>query len=431
MLKYRRLNFSIFIFIICTLYAPNAYAYLDPGTGSMLLSAGIALVAALFYFVKDVFYKIAVSISGLFGLKLKHKSKYGIVFYSEGGQYWNTFKPIIEALDKQGIELTFMTSDEADAGLLYQSDNVSSKFIGSGNKAYVVLNTLEADLCVMTTPCLDVLQIRRSKGVKHYAHIMHAAGGASYPLYSFDYYDSIFCTGEHQIAFIRELEELRGTTPKLLLKTGATFIDVLAEKLAAAPARAESSTKSILIAPSWGPNSLLQLFGAELIRPLLDGGYDVIVRPHPQSFVVENDVIEAIQNDLGDYDNLSWDTSPDGFEGLQRSDIMISDFSGIIFDYAFVFARPIITIKFEMDKTGIEAQDINTELWELDMLDKVGRQIDDSELPHLPEIISNILDDADNQIDFTDLREKHLFNFCSSGEVGAKQLLDIMEKLND
>ena len=422
-------HFYIFVLILSVCCSSEAYAYLDPGTGSMLLSAVIALIAAVFYFAKNIFYEFAALFAGLFGVRIGRSTKHSIVFYSEGKQYWNTFKPVIEALNKRGVKLTYMSSDEEDEGLFSQSPNVDTLFIGKGNKAYSILNSLESKICIMTTPCLDVLQIRRSKGVRHYGHILHAAGGASYPLYSFDYYDSVFCTGDHQISFIRELESLRGTKPKQLFSTGATFIDVLAEKQAAAKPRLTNKACSVLIAPSWGPNCLLQLFGTKLIKPILDSGFDVVIRPHPQSFVVERKMIEAIQRDLRDYKNLSWDISPDGFDALYDSDLMISDFSGIIFDYVFVFGNPIITIKFEMDKTGTEAQELKDELWELDMLNNIGRIIDPSQINQLPKIIDDIFDNNDVRTPFTKLREKHLFNFRSSGEVAAKQILGILDEL--
>jgi hypothetical protein len=67
-----------------------------------------------------------------------------------------------------------LTSDEQDPGLLYSSELVSTRYIGVGTRAYAYLAVLEADVCAMTTPGLDVLQIKRSKGVKHYAHLIHA-----------------------------------------------------------------------------------------------------------------------------------------------------------------------------------------------------------------------------------------------------------------
>lgn len=65
---------------------------------------------------------------------------------------------------------------------------------------------LEADVCVLTTPGLDVLQIHRSPGVRHYAHLVHSATDmAIYKLFSFDWFDSVLCSGPHQMRSLRAL----------------------------------------------------------------------------------------------------------------------------------------------------------------------------------------------------------------------------------
>ena len=77
-------------------------------------------------------------------------------------------------------------------------------------------------------PGLDVLQIRRSKGVKHYVHLVHAITDiGTYKQFSFDYFDTILTSGEYQIRALRELEKLRGTKEKNLVRTGCTYMDLL------------------------------------------------------------------------------------------------------------------------------------------------------------------------------------------------------------
>ncbi len=144
--------------------------------------------------------------------------KKNFVFYSEGSQYWNVFKPVIDEFCRRGIKIYYYTSDEKDPGLKYDSEWIDSSFIGKGNKAFSKLNILEADICVMTTPGLDVYQLERSKGVKHYSHILHAVDDTTlYKLFSFDYFDFNLLTGEYQKTDIRKLEEKRGTKEKRLI----------------------------------------------------------------------------------------------------------------------------------------------------------------------------------------------------------------------
>ena len=416
--------------VLILFYANEAQAYLDPGTGSMLLSAILGIVFTLFYLLKGFYYKTVGFLFRLFGLNFKKKTRHDFVFYSEGKQYWNTFRPAIEALDKLNVKLTYLTSDKKDAGLRYDSLNVTSQFIGTGNKAYTFLNMLEADICVMTTPGLDVLQIRRSKGVKHYAHLIHAPTDAGiYKLFSFDYYDSVLCSGEHQIKSIRFLEELRNTKPKLLLKTGCPYMDVLGEKLASIKTTSINKKNRLLIAPTWGINGSLQRFGVKLIKPLLDAGYQILIRPHPQSFMVENEVIDNIKNELKEYSNLAWDSNDDGFEALSTTDLMISDLSGVIFDYAFIFEKPVINIKSDLNLLGTEANDLPYDVWELGMLYKVGKCIEADEIETLPKLISEILADDNLAGHLKSLRDQHVYNYMTSGEIAAKQLLEIQASL--
>lgn len=426
----KKLFLSIFIALTC--FQSPAFAYLDPGTGSMLLSALIGIVATAFFMLKTLYYKLSGGILSLFGVKIE-KKKHGIVFYSEGKSYWRTFKPVLEALDKEGVEATYLTSSDDDEALNFQSKNIICKYIGEGNKAYTQLNMLEADVCVMTTPGLDVLQIRRSKGVKHYAHIVHAPTDAGlYKLYSFDYYDSVLCSGQHQINSIRYLEQLRGTLPKLLTHAGCPYMDVLAERLESENniSRDIKALPHVLIAPTWGNNGLLKRFGLSLLMPLAEQGYQITIRPHPQSFIAEPELMKQLQKELSAYANVSWDSSADNFDVLANSDIMISDLSGVIFDYAFVFEKPVITMQFDVNLLGTEANDLPDQVWELQVLNKIGKQISINELNELPELVKSLTSNSIIKQNIIQLRDESLFNYRHSGEIIAKQLIDIQANIN-
>jgi hypothetical protein len=52
------LSIRILLFVSLSLYALNAWAYLDPGTGSMLISAIVGIVASIGLALKTWWYKI-------------------------------------------------------------------------------------------------------------------------------------------------------------------------------------------------------------------------------------------------------------------------------------------------------------------------------------------------------------------------------------
>ncbi len=433
-----------------------ALAYLDPGTGSMLLSALIGLVATVFFMLKALWYKSASFWYRLRGLEAP-SSRGDIVFYSEGRQYWATFKPIVEALEKRGAPLLYLSSDSGDPGLADRAASSRARCIGKGSRAFALLNLLEADICVLTTPGLDVLQIRRSPGVAHYSHMVHAITDmAFYKLYSFDYFDSILLGGPHQSRSLRWLESLRGTPPKMLLETGCPYMDVLAsergheaeEKTACDPppelhGQAVSSERqpedqagkvsgkgpgmrpALLVAPTWGRNGLLTRFGLELLQPLADAGFRLCIRPHPQSSLAEPGLLRELQAALAKHQAVSWDFGPSPFAAMQRADVLLSDLSGIVFDFALIFEKPVLTMEFTPDLRGQEANDLPWRAWELEILPRLGQTLCPADIPRLPEIIAGLPPAEVFVPAMRSLRAASLYNFKRSGEVAAGQLLAI------
>jgi hypothetical protein len=424
------MNRKYFMISLIACFVPSVFAYLDPGTGSVLVSFIIGLFASAVFYMKDIYYKIQDYRARWSGQQSERK-RHGLVFYCEGPQYWNNFKPILEVLHKRGVEATYLTSSLDDPGLEFKSGVIESQYIGQGTKAYAHLQILEADVLAMTTPGLDVLQIKRSRRVKHYAYIQHGITVGIDQMYSIDYFDSILCTGPYQMEALRALEKKRGLPPKQALESGCPYFDVLmAQKKELSTSVSESHKQPrILIAPTWDVNGLLHRFGVDLIEPLARQGYDITIRPHPHSLIVEVDMIDSLKKALQKYNNVAWDESPWAFETLAKSDMMISDISGIIFDYAFTFEKPVITMKFEVDLSGSDANDLSKPVWELGVLDQIGRQIMLHELPNLNAIIQDLAQDKGVQDRIRAIRDDSIYHCGHAGEVIASQLMDIKKEL--
>ncbi|HKM06473.1 MAG TPA: CDP-glycerol glycerophosphotransferase family protein, partial [Sphaerochaeta sp.] len=347
--------------------------YIDPGTGSMLFSIVIGLVTMLYFVGKAAFIKLKFVLSG--GKAVANGDRYPFVIYSEGERYWNIFKPVVEEFEKRQVPVVFYTSSEKDPVFSEQYTYVKAEFIGEGNKAFTRLNFLEADVCLMTTPGLDVYQLKRSRGVKHYSHILHSPGDATtYRLFGLDYFDSVLLTGEYQRAHLRLLEEKRGIQVKDLEVVGCPYLDVLEEKVSSLKIEKDKPF-TVLVAPSWGKSGILSRYGKDLLDPLVETGFTIIVRPHPQSFQSEKDVLDMLKKRYEQKANLEWDSSRENLGSLSRADIMISDFSGVIFDYAFLFDRPFMYVKADFDALPYDAYDIEEELWTFRVLEEIGIEL--------------------------------------------------------
>ena len=353
-----------------------------------------------------------------------------IVFYAESAAYWSTFKPVLEALAKKETRVTYLTSDEKDPVFKSGLDKwVHAKFIGKGQTAYTALGFLEADVFVLTTPGVDVLQIRRSAGVKKYVHIVHAAGDIhTYKFYSFDYYDAFYCSGPAQAKSLRALENLRKTPAKDLPLLGCPYFDGM---LARKTADLKPEDNTILIAPTWGKNGLLTRTGSMIPKLLAQAGYHVILRPHPQSFISDKALMEKLADELKSFDNIEWDRNPDGFKSLSRAQLMISDVSGVIFDFAFIFLRPVISVGAGPMKDGFEAWEIPHEAWEMQALDKLGKRIMPGDEKDIPATVQSLLARHEDMAEAIEaIRNENVVNFGHAGEPIADALIDLAHQVH-
>ena len=411
--------------LLVGLFPLDAWAYLDPGTGSMLLSVLVGLVSSAYFLLRRLPAITRAFFFRLAGKKDDLKGN-GIVFYSEGRAYWSTFRPVLLALVKRRVSVTFLTSDPEDPvfGASELSPFVHARFIGKGNTAYTALGFLEADVFVLTTPGIDVLQIKRSPGVKRYIHIVHAVGDIhTYKFYSFDYYDAVYCACSGQAESLRALESIRKTKAKELPLLGCAYLDGLVQRQKEECVRPEE--KTVLVAPTWGKNGLLTKTGARVPLLLAKAGFHVILRPHPQSFVsdkaVMEEVLKAIEGDAA----IELDRNPDGFVSLSRASAMVSDISGVIFDYAFVFLRPVVAVGPGPVKEGFEAWEIPHPAWEQEILPKIGERVLEADEATLLAALRRVMNAKDALKErIRSIRDAHIIHFGCAADPIAQALIE-------
>lgn len=363
--------------------------YIDPGTGSMLFSVFIGAATTLFFLGRALWLKIQLLFSGG---KKDNLSKNNIpyVIYTDSGRYWNTFKPICDEFERRKIPLTYYTQSPDDPALKESYQLITRAFIGEGNKGFYKLNFLNADIVLSSTPGLDVLQWKRSKYVNYYVHIPHSVDDkVGYRMFGLDYYDSVLLTGDFQAADIREIEQLRGITQKELVTVGSPYMDAAWVHLKSLPAYADPDERHlrVLLAPSWGPSAILSRFGAGIIDALLNTGFDIIVRPHPQSKISEKEMLDSLMEKYGNAPRLSWNFDSDNLAVLNSADILITDFSGVIFDYTFLCDRPIIYADTHYDPRPYDAGCLNHPQWRFEILKDLGIKLEEQDFPRISEVI--------------------------------------------
>ena len=339
-------------------------AYLDPGSGSALVGTLIAVAGAALYSLKSLFYRLISKNSPPPPL-----ISASIAIFSEGKNYWGTWRLIVEELLARKVHFAYYTMDLHDPALLIDDEHMHARLYDKNKAAsYQKLSRIKAKVLLATTPNIGTpgFPIRRSKDVSRMLHVFHAfADISAYHLGSLDHYDVVLTVGPHQEKYIREVEKARGLKAKEILPVGLPYFD--AQYLAAHGARSVTSGEdtasplrtaeqaTILVAPSWGAKGCLTEYGIGFVKELAEAGYDVIVRPHPQSFIAEAEFMAKCQAETASYKNIVWDKEPVGAVSMKKSDLLISDTSSIRFDYAFLYGKPVITL--DIPKTSQQEYD--------------------------------------------------------------------------
>ena len=395
------------------------FLYIDPGTGSMLFTVLIGILGAGGYLAREAFSKLRIRLSGG---KVTQKDRLPFAIFTDSKRYWNLFEPICDEFERRGEKITYLTASPDDPALNKAYIYVDCQFAGEGNKAFGKLNYLKADVLLSTTPGLDVYQWKRSKDVRWYVHVPHAASDiVLYRMYGLDYYDAVLLSGQYQIDQLRRLEQLRKLPAKEMELVGLPIFDGMLRRLEQAEPLPPHPT-TVLLAPSWGKSSIFGRYGGRVIEALLSTGYHIIVRPHPQSFTSEKELIEGLMRDYPDSEQLEWNRDNDNFEVLRRSDLLISDFSGVIFDFALIFQKPVIYADTQFDKAPYDACWLDEELWTFTTLPKIGRQLTEDMLGDIKDVVDAVLTDQSYRHALAAAREE---TWAHQGEA-ARRITDYM-----
>ena len=379
------------------LFPASAYAYIDPATGNAFFTLAVTIVSSILFGIQYLYDHTFI----LKALGRKNKKSHPLLLYSEGNQYWSCFEPILDELEKRKIPTQYYTSSADDLCFAKNYQYIRPTFIGKGNKAYAKMAFVRADIVLMTTPGLDVYQLRRSKYVKKYVHFYHGLGDhCGYRLFGADYYDTLLIDNEINGSYIREIEKKRNLPAKEMIIVGNILLDELQKRIKQLKTKKNKKT-TILLSPSWGAESVLYKCGEEIIDKLLATNCNIIIRPHPQMKIDNPELLKRLQQK---YQNISpeilqWDFERDNLPTMAQSDLMISDFSGIIFEYAFTFHKPVITMNKKINLEQYDASDLPDLTWRIKELDTIGARIAPSDIPILDKLIKEMLNqDKSEQI---------------------------------
>ncbi len=350
-----------------------------------------------------------------------------LVFYSEKNGFYKYFQNVIEViLRKTDIVIHYITNDPKDEVFALASDNFRVYYIGE-NKLIVLMMKMESDIVVLTTPDLQKYHIKRSlvKEDIEYIYMDHAIGSVNmtFRKHALDYFDTVFVPNDVTYDEIRKQEEVYGLKQKELVKCGFGLIDNMIAAYEKEGNR-QNNPKEILIAPSWQQDNLLDLCIDPVLAQLLGKGYHVMLRPHPQYVRHFEDRLLAIKEKYSTCQDFELQMDFSSNNTVFNADVLITDWSGIAYEYSFTTLKPTLFINTPMKIANPDYKEVDVEPFDITIRDKIGISLDVDNLDVLHNKVETLLhDDSYTKESMSDIRAQYLYNVGNSGNVGANYII--------
>lgn len=341
-----------------------------------------------------------------------------IVFYSEGSDSWLHLKPLIQEFFKKfDRKLFYITSSKNDLGLDYKNDNLVTFVIDNVFARNWIISNLEANFLIMTTPDLNKFGFNKSLKVKNHVYVQHSLCSMHmiYREKAFNFYDIILCNGDYQVKEIEEIIKIYKLKKIRTIKYGYPRIENIKKnlKLIETKIKFYNDNKVILIAPSWGENCIIESFGSQILNILIEKKYNVILRPHPRTILLNINKINKIKHKFKTYKNFYYDDNPESELSFFSSDLMISDWSGVAYEYGFATKKPIIFIDTLKKINNLNYQNLKITPFEVYMRYKLGVVINKDNIENIDNIIKTLNNSNINSNDFIYDYKKNKDNFIN------------------
>jgi len=358
-----------------------------------------------------------------------------LCFYSENLSSLDYFQPLLNVLQlKHKKQVVYITSDETEYSRLKNQNGIIPIYIGYGIFRTTLFRFINTKVLVMTMPDLETYFIKRSIYHVNYVYVHHSIVSSHmvYKPNAFDNFDTIFCVGPHHIKEIRAWENLNKLKQKKLVLHGYGKLDTLILKQKSLKnVRTTDSPIRILIAPSWGKNSIIERHGGDFLESLLENNFEVILRPHQQTRHYNSNILNIIEKKYEGFDNFIIEKNGYTMESILNSDILITDWSGIAMEFAFTRLKPVLFVDVPIKINNPAYKNIEIEPIEIFIRDEIGVIMAETELDEISKYIYLLLNNSKSYEEkFKEIRNNSIFNIENSGNAGAKEIMNLLNEKN-
>ncbi|MCD8087750.1 MAG: membrane protein insertase YidC [Oscillospiraceae bacterium] len=366
-----------------------------------------------------------------------HVANKRLVFYSEASGFYKYFQNTIESLlERTNVVINYVTSDPDDQifALAEKEPRIQPYYIGE-RRMITLFMKMDADIVVMTMPDLDTYHFKRSYVRKdvEYVYMFHGifSGLVTLRKGALDHFDTLLTPTPGFEVEMRGWNEKMGLPNQKMVPCGYGVIDNMAVEYDHMEKR-ENPVKTVLVAPSWQEDNILDSCLADLVEPLLAAGFDVTVRPHPQYIRRFPQRLEKLMHDCEGYDKerFRFQLNFSSNETVFSSDVLVTDWSNIGCEYALATKKPVMYINTPMKRVN-EAwtdEDIARCAPDAKLRDVMGAALEVADVR--AKAAATALDMIENRAAYAEtletVRQEKLYHFGESGRYAADYLISRM-----
>ena len=360
-----------------------------------------------------------------------------LVFYSEASGFYKYFENIIaELLRMSNVVIHYVTSDPEDQifAIAEKEKRIQPYYIGE-NRLITLFMKMDADTVVMTMPDLNTYHLKRSMIRKdiEYVYVFHGmfSGLSTLRAGALDHFDTLLVPAHGFVDEMKAWNRKKGLPDQKMVPCGYGVIDNMARQYERME-KTENTVKTVLIAPSWQPDNVMELCLHDLAEPLLAAGYDITVRPHPQYLRRFPGQMEALVQSCEKYDKERFRFQM-GFasnETVFASDVLVTDWSNIGYEFALATKKPVLFVNTPRKMVNPEWTEQDIELYSTDarVRDIIGVALEPGEVKEKArQTVDRMIAERESYAETIEtVRRERLCHFGESGLYGARYLLSRM-----
>lgn len=266
----------------------------------------------------------------------------------------------------------------------------------------------------------------------YHIHIPHSPVSLHmiYPENAFEGFNVFFGVGKHHEEEVKAMDDKNRRSYRPVYQVGYGRLDHLKKEHDNHQNQFDVGDKKlIVIAPSWHEGNILEEVGPKFSKTLLEEGYAVAFRPHYKIEENKKAFIERLREELNSEPFFFLQTAGADNSTLYEADLMISDFSGVAFEFAFLREKPVLFLDVPPKKRNPNWRELSTEPVELKLREELGA-LTSVEKNAMSQKVQELLEKQEHFASrIAEIRKQYCYNFESgAGKAGANCLKELIRE---